>query len=129
MRLYREREGGPQRPPNRAHPPTQGLAQRESSPPPGWYPFPTEPTTQRYWDGSAWTKTNAEKLDAKITALTIQGYRVEFRSDTQAVMVKGKRPNHVLHLLLTIFTLGLWGIVWIILAITMHERRRIITPA
>jgi hypothetical protein len=55
-----------------------------------------------------------------------QGYRVESQSEFQAVVVKGKRPSHLLHLVLTIITLGLWGIVWIILSITMHVHRRIV---
>ncbi len=112
-----------ERPPNRAQPPGQA----ESPPPPGWYPVPTEPTTQRYWDGTAWSKTNAEKLDERISTLMLEGYRLESRTDTHAVMVKGRRPDHVLHLILTVLTLGLWSIVWIILAISRHERRRIIT--
>ncbi len=29
----------------------------------------------------------------------------------------GTKPNHILHLFLTIFTMGLWGIVWILLAV------------
>ena len=29
----------------------------------------------------------------------------------------GSRPNHVLHLILTIITFGWWAIVWIILAL------------
>lgn len=55
------------------------------------------------------------------------GWRVESQSDYQAVIVKGKRPNHILHLLLTIFTLGLWAIVWIVLAIASHERRKVLS--
>ena len=31
-------------------------------------------------------------------------------------MAIGTTPNHVLHLILTIFTAGLWGIVWILIA-------------
>ena len=34
-------------------------------------------------------------------------------SDYQAILVKGHRPNHLLHLVLTIVTLGVWGIVWL----------------
>ncbi|WP_190139743.1 DUF2510 domain-containing protein, partial [Streptomyces longispororuber] len=25
------------------------------SPPPGWYPDPSQPAVERWWDGSAWT--------------------------------------------------------------------------
>jgi len=42
------------------------------------------------------------------------------------VVVTGKPTNHILHLLLSIFTLGLWIPVWIILAIVGGEKRRII---
>lgn len=30
-------------------------AQQPSSTPPGWYPHPTMPGTQAYWDGDRWT--------------------------------------------------------------------------
>ena len=33
--------------------------------------------------------------------------------DYQAILVKGHRPNHLLHLVLTIVTLGVRGIVWL----------------
>lgn len=32
------------------------------------------------------------------------------------VYATGRAPNHVLHLVLTVFTGGLWGIVWALLA-------------
>ena len=35
-----------------------------------------------------------------------KGYRIESRSDYQATIVKGHRPNHILHLILSIITLG-----------------------
>lgn len=41
--------------------------------------------------------------------------------------MNGKRPNHVLHLILTLVTFGFWVIVWIILAVTLHESRHIIS--
>ena len=54
------------------------------------------------------------------------GWRVESQTDYQAVLVKGNRTNHVLHLILTIVTLGLWAIVWILVAVLGGEKRRII---
>ena len=33
------------------------------------------------------------------------------------VMAQGTRPNHVLHLILTLVTFGLWAIVWLLVSI------------
>lgn len=56
------------------------------------------------------------------------GRRVESQTNLQAVLVKGKRPSHVLHLLLTIITVGVWGLfVWLPLMIFARERRVILT--
>jgi hypothetical protein len=54
------------------------------------------------------------------------GYRVESKSDYSAVIVKGRRPNHLLHLVLTILTAGLWLFVWIGVAVFGGERRKVI---
>ena len=55
------------------------------------------------------------------------GARIESQSDTMAVLVRGKKVNHILHFLIGIFTLGFWWIVWLILAITGGEKRQLIT--
>ena len=55
-----------------------------------------------------------------------QGHRVESQSDFQAVLVKGKPCNHVLHAIITLFTLGLWAIAWIVFAIAGGEKRSIV---
>jgi hypothetical protein len=55
-----------------------------------------------------------------------QGYRIESQTDYQAILVKGNRPNHLLHLILTIFTAGLWGFVWIGVAIFGGEKREVV---
>ena len=52
-----------------------------------------------------------------------QGMRVESQSDFQAILVKGKPCNHVLHGILTFFTAGMWGIVWIIKFIGREKRQ------
>jgi hypothetical protein len=54
------------------------------------------------------------------------GSRVESQMDFQTIMVAGKPVNHVLHLLLTLFTC-LWGIVWLILIATGGEKRYALT--
>lgn len=51
-----------------------------------------------------------------------RGWRVESQGPTNAILRTGKRPNHVLHLLLSIFTLGVWLIVWLFLAVVKHEK-------
>lgn len=61
-----------------------------------------------------------------ITQEVAYGRRVESQSDYQAVVVRGRRPNHLLHLLLTIVTLGLWAIVWILVAIFGGEKRTVL---
>jgi len=66
-------------------------------------------------------------LDRVLADRGAQGWRIETRSDFQATIATGKPIHHVLHLILTILTAGLWAIVWIILAITGGIKRHIIT--
>ena len=42
-------------------------------------------------------------------------------------MVKGRRPNHLLHVILSVITAGLWIIVWILIAVGGGEKRQILT--
>ena len=55
-----------------------------------------------------------------------QGWRVESQTDYQAVIVRGQRPNHILHLILTIITVGLWGRGWIAVVARGGETRGVI---
>lgn len=55
------------------------------------------------------------------------GRRVESHSDFQAVVVEGKPVNHVLHLILTLVTCGLWGFVWLVLALMGGEKRYVLS--
>jgi hypothetical protein len=66
-------------------------------------------------------------LSQRVAQFAKGGWRVESQTDLQAVLVKGHRPNHLLHLVLTVLTLGLWAIVWIIVATTSKERRAVLT--
>ena len=66
-------------------------------------------------------------LDRTLADRGAQGWRIENRSYFQATFASGNRINHVLHLILTIVTAGLWGIVWIIFAITGGIKRHLIT--
>lgn len=117
--------------------------------PAGWYPDPSDPTWQRFWDGQMWTEklqhtgasnvapaavVNTEPIsDVERRALLARqiqfavssGARVETQSDFQAVLVRGKPVNHVLHAILTVFTC-IWGIVWAVIAGTGGETRELI---
>ena len=66
-------------------------------------------------------------LDNAVANYVKWGWRVESRTDQQAVIVKGHRPNHILHLILTIVTLGAWAIVWIAVVVFGGEKRKTIT--
>ena len=72
------------------------------------------------------TKTDSERkqsLAVTVTNLVAQGRRVESQSDFQAVLVRGRRPNHLMHMLLTFFTFFLWSIPWIVISLTGGEKR------
>ena len=71
-------------------------------------------------------RVEAPAAPVDIPAMIQQGWRVESESDTYTVLVRGQRPNHILHLLLSVFTLGLWIIVWVIIAATGGEERQVI---
>ncbi|MET0492930.1 MAG: hypothetical protein ABW000_07330 [Actinoplanes sp.] len=62
-------------------------------------------------------------LDSEVARHVAVGWAVESRSDTMAVVVSTAKPNHVLHLLLTLVTCGLWAVVWFVIAVTSKTRR------
>lgn len=67
-------------------------------------------------------------MDTAVNEWTANGWSVASRSDFQAVFAKGHRPNHILHLLLTIITAGLWGLfVWLPLSIFGGEKRKTVS--
>jgi hypothetical protein len=68
-----------------------------------------------------------EALARAVHTQVAQGARVESQGDYQAVLVRGHRPNHVLHLILTLVTFSLWAIVWIAVALFSGEKRMAIT--
>jgi hypothetical protein len=91
----------------------------------------TPPTTTEGFSPGAEPSTRKtgeqrkELLARQITNSVAQGRRVESQSDFQAVLVKGKPVSHVLHLILTLVTLGAWLVVWVPLAILGGEKREI----
>ena len=82
---------------------------------PGWDRPATQPTTHA---------TRTEAFDGQLASFLTQGWQIESRTELSAVLVKGKPVNHVLHLLLSLVTVGLWIPVWIILAIAGGEKRK-----
>ena len=66
-------------------------------------------------------------VDGAVNQFIAGGWRVESRSEFQAVFVKGHRTNNTLHLILSIVTVGLWIPVWILLAILGGEKRQIVS--
>lgn len=75
----------------------------------GWYPDPLKPHQRRYWNGQQWTEWVAAETPAAITTVPVQ-------------------TNHTFHLLMTVFTCGLWGLVWLLVwAVNQGKSRQQIT--
>lgn len=66
-------------------------------------------------------------LAQAIQTQVVPDMRIESQSEFQAVLVFGRRPNHLLHFFIGVFTFGLWWLVWLLLAIANRETRRIIS--
>ena len=67
-----------------------------------------------------------EILARQLAGLISQGRRIESQSDFQAVVMRGHSVNHILHFLLMLFTIGLWGLVWIALLIFGGIKREMV---
>lgn len=62
-------------------------------------------------------------LAQAIQTEVVQGGRIESQADFQAVFVFGKPVNHILHLILSVVTCGIWLIVWLGMLIWGGENR------
>lgn len=84
---------------------------------PGWYPDPNAPGVQRYWDGGQWTEHVAAQ-GATTTPVQVLPTRMVTKSP--------KRTSHTFHLIMTVLTFGIWGlVVWLPLTILhkfQHEK-------
>lgn len=68
-----------------------------------------------------------ERLAAEVSRLLALGNRrIESYSELSAVLVIGRPVNHVLHLIATALTLGIWSLVWIVLVLTGGEKRELL---
>ena len=54
------------------------------------------------------------------------GWHVQSQTDYQAILVKGKRTSHGLHIFLSIITLGLWILVWAVMWYLNRDQHRVI---
>lgn len=61
------------------------------------------------------TQVQPTPVSVVIAQWQAQGWEVETVSQ-DFVTFRAKRPNHVLHGILTWLTVGLWGIVWLCIA-------------
>jgi hypothetical protein len=77
-------------------------------PAPGWYP--TGPGEERWWDGFQWTARR--DVAVQLAPTHHAGYQVKG--------VGG--GEHLLHLILTICTVGFWLPVWILRSLAGRKR-------
>lgn len=68
-----------------------------------------------------------EALARAIHRHSIDGWRVASQTETTAALVRGRRPNHLLHLVLTVLTFGLWAIAWLVVSVRGGEEHRFIS--
>lgn len=60
---------------------------------------------------------------------TFRGYRLVLATPDEVVMIKGRPVRHWLHFVLTLFTAGLWLLVWAPLCLWGGERQVTIIAA
>ena len=66
-------------------------------------------------------------LAEAVTREVQRGNRVESQSDYQAVLVSATKVNHLLHLILSIITAGLWIPIWLLVAVVNQGSRTVLT--
>ena len=62
-------------------------------------------------------------LDRAVANELAAGAELVSQTSTSAVLTKGKKVNHILHLILSVITAGIWLIVWAILVATNKPQR------
>ncbi len=66
-------------------------------------------------------------LDRAVAAELAAGAELQSQAGTNAVLLKGKKVNHILHAILSLLTAGLWLIVWLILVVTNKTQRIVLS--
>ena len=82
----------------------------------------TETETSRKFD----TEERKAALARSVANEVRGGWHVQSQTDYQAVLVKGKRTSHGLHIFLSIITLGLWLPVWGVVWYMNRDQHRVI---
>ena len=94
------------------------------SPPP---PQSVDPPPTEVPSGPTVNRLSADQRQAllaqTVATQVATGKRVESQGPYNAIVVRGKPVNNVLHLILTLVTAGIWILVWIPLAIFGGEKR------
>ena len=62
-------------------------------------------------------------LSQQLAVMEEQGKRIVYRGDYQAIVADGTPVNHILHLMLSFFTVGLWAIIWMV-DISFHKETK-----
>lgn len=65
-----------------------------------------------------------QRLDFALAGMTAQGWQIESQGQLQAVVASGQSVNNVLHAILTIFTCGVWLVVWMLVSVTNKTARQ-----
>lgn len=71
--------------------------------------------------------TRRSNLATAVNREVATGGHVESQTGYNALVRHGNRPNHVLHLILTLVTLGFWLWVWIAIVIFHHATKKTVS--
>jgi hypothetical protein len=83
-------------------------------------------TDSERWGAGVVRRPVPRSYEERVAVLINHGWRPESETATHTTFVKGSKINHILHLLLTLLTAGLWGIVWIVRGLVGGERRIVV---
>ncbi len=89
-------------------------------------PLEPGPSAGQAGDGIVSAEERKRKLANQIRTEVTQGARVESQNDFDAVVATGKEVNHTVHLIATIVSCGIWGLVWLVMALTGGVKRKMV---
>ena len=64
-----------------------------------------------------------DALDGAVQRALEKGAKLESRAEFSAVLILPNKPNHMLHLVLSIVTLGIWLLTWLLVVLRGKEAR------